>query len=311
MVCCLDPEDPTRARLCLVATRTVGAAKRIDGEHVLYRYLQSELLQSDIWLFQMLTARLIVGLGVWLSPAIYAEFPFLRFYAVRDPDARGNKAKGIPDQWGSPNKDGLFRDDNSLIKQMPYSLPIEGPQNRLYDGARLRKGFVASHAWRQLKDGQGLAARQRLTYSFVPNLVWLPREVSKLTDREGSFVQGYIQAISMKLYRSVPIRSELRSFVDNAWALLPEPVGIPIEGLPAASELNTFSMTEDALRRWVRDLDRVVDALQRAKERRQPTGKIVASRYGVGLSAVSKGRLGRLAEELADYRQAVGQDRNP
>lgn len=45
-----------------MAPRRGQGANRVDGEHVLYRYLQSELLQSDIWLFQMLTARLIVGL---------------------------------------------------------------------------------------------------------------------------------------------------------------------------------------------------------------------------------------------------------
>jgi hypothetical protein len=36
----------------------------------------------------------------------------------------------------------------------------------------------------------GLAARNRLAYSFVPNIVRLPREVSKLPDRDGAFVQG-------------------------------------------------------------------------------------------------------------------------
>ena len=43
-----------------------------------------------------------------------------------------------------------------------------------------------------------------LAYSFVPNLVWLPSEVAKLTDRQDSFVQRYVQAISTRLYRDYP-----------------------------------------------------------------------------------------------------------
>src|SRR5436190_22092587 len=90
--------------------------RTIDGNHVLYRYLQGELLRSDVWLFQMLAARLVTGLGIWLAPGVYARYPLLRPYAVRDPESRGNARRGIPDQWGSPDSAGLFRDDNSLVK---------------------------------------------------------------------------------------------------------------------------------------------------------------------------------------------------
>ena len=282
-----------------------GPTDRLDGGRVLYGYLQHELLRTDVWLFQMLTARLIVGLGVWLGPEIYAHQPLLRPYAVRDPEARGNRSRGVPDQWGSPNEEGLFRDDNSLIKRLPYSLPVRAPRNRRYDGARLHRGFVASHVWRTLRNEAGLASRNRLTYSFVPNLVWLPREISMLTDREGSFVQEYIQALSLKLYRSVPISDALRPMVEEAWSLLPEPRAIPPEGIPSAEELNTFIPNQRIFRTWVRDLERVIEALRTLREGRRLSGKVAARRYGLGLSEKSRKTLEMLESTLADYRAAL------
>ena len=205
---------------------------KINGNQVLYRYLQGQLLESDVWLFQMLTARLVLALGIWFHPDIYAQFPFLRRFAVRDPHARGNARLGIPDQWGSPDSKGLFRDDNSLIKGMPKALEIQAPLNHHYNGRTIGQGFVASHVWRTLVPSETLGARHPLTYSFVPNLVWLPSEVSKLTDREGSFVQQYVQAISWKIYRNEPVVEKMQALVAAAWDLLPEPIAIPERGTP-------------------------------------------------------------------------------
>ncbi len=88
-------------------------ARPIEGSTILYHYLQKDLLNNDIWLFQMLVARLIVALGIWLSPEIYSRLPIVLPFAARDPHARGNVLKRIPDQWGSAAPSGLFRDDNS------------------------------------------------------------------------------------------------------------------------------------------------------------------------------------------------------
>ena len=43
--------------------------RQLDAARLFYHYLQKELLQNDIWLFQMLTARLVAALGIWLDPA--------------------------------------------------------------------------------------------------------------------------------------------------------------------------------------------------------------------------------------------------
>jgi hypothetical protein len=279
--------------------------RTVDGNHVLYRYLQGELLRSDVWLFQMLAARLVSGLGIWLAPDIYSRYPLLRPYAVRDPESRGNARRGIPDQWGSPDTSGLFRDDNSLVKRMPFSLQIEAPRNSIYDGARVSQGYVASHVWRQLSGSAVLASRNKLTYSFVPNLVWLPREVSKLTDREGSFVQGFIQALAISIYRDVPVQSQMRPIVEEAWELLPAPIGIPPEGLPSPDELNYFIPTDAIYSRWLADLEKVIEALRLARERRPIRQKVIATRYGAGLSGVSRQALSRLEGRLNRYERAV------
>ena len=146
-----------------------------------------------------------MSLGIWFHPEIYSRLPTSVPFAVRDPLSRGSKAKGLLDEWGAPNAEGYFRDDNTLVKNLPKSLRISS-SSRLYDGRRMRSGFVASHLWRELSAG-GLASRHPLTYSFVPNVVWLPSEVAKLTDREASFVQSFTQALAQDLSRS-PRRPE-------------------------------------------------------------------------------------------------------
>ena len=147
------------------------------------------------------------GSGCVASPGhLYASSHRHSLCRTRPAD-RGSKSKGIPDQWGSPNAQGFFRDDNSLVKELPGSLTVTS-SSQLYKGRRLGNGFVASHLWRELSIG-GLASRHPLTYSFVPNLVWLPSEVAALTDREASFVQSYTQAISIKVYRHLPLGSSL------------------------------------------------------------------------------------------------------
>jgi hypothetical protein len=73
---------------------------RLDAHRLFYHYLQKDLLESDVWLFQMLTARLVVALGVWLHPDIYLRLPISVPFAVRDPHSRKNTAQGRPESWG-------------------------------------------------------------------------------------------------------------------------------------------------------------------------------------------------------------------
>jgi hypothetical protein len=282
------------------------AKSAVDGHHLLYHFLQKELQRSDYWLFQMVVARLVASLGIWLSPDTYRELPILLPFAVRDSNARGNRRLGVPDQWGSPNSEGYFRDDNSLIKGLPRSLRIDS-QSALYNGQSMGRGFVASHVWRELKPnshGAGLASRHPLTYSFVPNLVWLPSQVAKLTDREGSFAQQYLQAISVSLYRHISVDVPLQRFVDDAWDLLPEPL-IPELGVPSPERLSFYHHDEGFVDRRRKTISSVLAALDFAARGEPTQGKVVSSRYSKGLNALPPGRAGPLATYLRDYIAAI------
>jgi hypothetical protein len=278
--------------------------RAIDGDNVLYHYLQKDLLVTDIWLFQMLLARLIVSLGIWMSPRVYQRMPLLVPFAVRDPSCRGNPEKGLPDQWGAPNADGVFRDDNSLVKNIPKSLVIVSEKNGYYANGTIAKGFVASHVWRQLQSAT-LASRERWTYSFVPNLVWLPTQVSKLSDREGSFVQTYLQAVSVKIYRDTPVAAPIRPIVESAWQRLPLPVGIPQQGLPDVANLNFFEPETSWFDRRIKTVRSVVEGLELVTSGQAQAQKIFSSRYTAGLPSVAPAKVQILLQLLAEYLAAV------
>ena len=42
----------------------MAQAAPIDGKRLFYHYLQKDLQENDVWLFQMFTARLVVALHV-------------------------------------------------------------------------------------------------------------------------------------------------------------------------------------------------------------------------------------------------------
>lgn len=208
---------------------------------------------------------------------------------------------GRPEAWGSPNSEGYFRDDNSLIKGIPTALAIESRFSG-YKGARMGNGFVASHVWRKTTDG-GSAPRNPLSNSFVPDLVWLPAQVAKLSDREGSFVQTYLQAISKKIYRRAAVSIHHESIVMEAWALLPDPSGIPLQGLPRIEDLNFFECSEDFLISRLRSIRKVHQLIASAS--RGDKGPKVSKRYNEGLILMTAGQLDPLNEFLSDYLRGL------
>ena len=163
----------------------------VDGNNILYHYLQKDLYESDVWLFQMLSAKLVASLGIWFHPETYQQLPIILPFVVRDPSCRKRK-ENETEAWGSPNDMGYLRDDNSLVKSLPKSLQIISPKQFLYQEKKIGNGFVASHVWRKINNSvvdADLASRDPLLNTFIPNLVWLPAQVSKLSDREGDFTQ--------------------------------------------------------------------------------------------------------------------------
>jgi len=164
--------------------------------------------------------RLLIDLSIWIPPSFCKKLPIILPYVVRDPSCRVKRETG-EDEWGSANEHGFLRDDNTLIKGLVRSFDIRSPTVRSYDGFRLGRGFVASHIWRnvRIKGTHMISSRHHKLNSFVPNLAWLPIQISKLTDREGSLPQRLLQAISHKIYREISLPREIL----NLWEYLPFP----------------------------------------------------------------------------------------
>jgi len=172
--------------------------------------------------------------------------------------------------------------------------------NALYQGKRLGNGFVASHVWRSAETG-GRAAKEGWTNTFIPNLVWLPSQLAKLTDREGSFTQGFLQALSYKLYREAHVPAALRPVVEGAWQQLPRPENIP--DLPSTEALAFFQETD-------RFIDRRIAIIRRARNGMATlAGPELAllrpSRYANGLAQSRRETTELLCHRLSLYLEAV------
>lgn len=278
------------------------AKKTVDGSNVLYHYLQKSLQDEDVWLFQMLVAKLITKLGVWFPPSDYAVLPISLPYVVRDATCRGGA--GVADQWTSPDASGYVRDDNSLVKNLVKTWPVRSEHFSEYDGCRLGNGFIAAHAWRDTIDG-GSAARRASTNSFWPNLLWLPSNVAKLTDRPGSFAQTYVQAISQKLYRNVEVHETVRPFVDDCWALLPEVAEFPEQAIPSVRDLNFFEVPMTFFTKRLEAIKTASQGLRCVEEGRPVEGKVLHTRYTEGLPQVAPSAAKKLRLHLDKYSVAV------
>ena len=252
----------------------------VHGDDLLYRFF-NDLFLEDSELAAQLPVRMLASMGIWLPLEIYYDWPIMLPWVVRDATCRGNKKRQIPDQWGAPDERGFLRDDNSLIKALPRSLSVRTPIGGRLNGARMGTEFVAAHVWRVV-DHVNLASRHPLLNSFVPNLVWLPSQVSKLSDREGGPVQLALQSMSWQIYRHAPVAPHLAEIVEEAWTLVPEPKP-SVDELP---DLNWFESTDRFHSTRRARLDSVVDALRRLAQEQPLEEKVITTRYGVGLPHV-------------------------
>ena len=254
--------------------------KVVHGDDLLYRFFQS-LFDDRADLAPAVLSRMYSTMGIWFPLELYYHFPILLPWVVRDPSCRGNKKKGLPEEWGSPDREGYLRDDNSLVKALTRSLVIDGTGMPHLHGARMGTEFVASHVWR-LVHHEKLASRHPLLNSFVPNLVWLPSQVSKLTDREGAVMQRALQGLAWTIFRNAPVEPHLREVVEEAWKLVPEPAE-PVADLPP---LNTFVISEQYLLTRRARLRTVISALDLIEQGQPLTPGLVTSRYAEGLPQV-------------------------
>lgn len=254
----------------------MGKNKRVDADNIIYHYIQNVLIadESNSSFVKELISNLIIGLSIWIDPKIYEKLPVAAPFVIRDPSCRKDK-KTNQDQWGYADENGFFRDDNSIIKGIVKSLKISSVNKALYKECKPGTGYIACHIWRNLENQEILASRYYKTNSFIPNLVWIPKQIAQLTDREGSFAQQLIQTISYKLYKDSPCEKD----VDDIWSELNNPKLELPDGF-TIENLNIFSYDEKWLRRRTDSLIKEVKAILSHLEQGTPlTQKIKSTSY--------------------------------
>lgn len=255
--------------------------------------------------------RLIDALGVWFPVEYYRSLPVVYPYIVRDPLCRQNRRNSRPEMYCSPNEQGFMRADNTPVKQLVEGREVQSPL-RWFNGT-MRRGFVASHAWRipaDFEQNQILASRDPWLNTFVPNLCWLPSALSKLTDEEGSFAQHYLQLVARSTYEHVVFRNEyLQAFVNRLWERFPPPELRDIQ-VPALEYRAQFRMRENDVADRIRDLEAVVSGVRDALEGDIHDRTIIHHRYTVRnlVRMARPERLRELHNDLSNYLALLNGD---
>jgi hypothetical protein len=204
--------------------------------------------------------RLLLATGVWMPLEVYTQWPVLYPWVVRD-NQLANHEKGIAHPIS-----GLQRNDNGPIGRLKNGLPVSwataGSAFHLKPLKRGQQQWWQSHVW------EGMTTNP-LTNSFVPNLVWLPEAVGRLTDPDATgakstLFQEEIKAIAWSLYRHAPVVEPLRETVERIWRTIPEPQATGLE--PDEVDLvNWFKPTASFLAQRTKQHDQIwkaVNALQ-------------------------------------------------
>jgi len=172
---------------------------------------------------------LALRFAIWPSISTYHDTPWLAPFAIwririrLEPNAPGSKR----DLWGLPTADGYFTDDNSLIKSLALRRPLL-PEKNPYGKSVISRGLVCCHIWSG-------TTTSPLLFSFVPNLVWLPKSLATFSDAHSNAephpIHNALKMVSTERYGLVHTNSR----VARAWQLL-DP--------PTPQFLNHFEATE-------------------------------------------------------------------
>lgn len=168
-----------------------------------------------------IAVELAIRFAIWVPTATHAVTPWLAPYAIRkirlrvEPHAPGE----VRDLWGAPTSEGYFTDDNSLIKPTVLRRRLTQAAIGPYTGSPVSKGLVCCHVWAG-------TTTNPLLFSFIPNLVWLPADLARLSDAHSTAtphpLHDVLKELSQERYRSVVTSADPRR-VEAAWNLLPAP----------------------------------------------------------------------------------------
>ncbi len=273
----------------------------INGDNILYHYIQKHLLnEPDI--ATELIEKLVMDLSIWLPVTLYEELPIILPYVVRDPTCR-KRGRDQKEEWGSADEFGFFRDDNSLIKGIPRSFQIHGGKIRQYRNKKLGTGFTSCHIWRviEFEGSEIISNRHHLFNSFIPNIVWLPRQIAKLTDRDGSIAQRVLQAMSYKYYRDVTMPDDIESL----WEYLLCPSEYRTLELDT-DKMNFFKITDEWILKRKSKLNNEISRILTIGEQYVPSmGKVKCRRYLPTLSTIPIENRRKLTSHLKNYEEIL------
>lgn len=143
-----------------------------------------------------------------------------------------------------------------------------------------------------------ISSRHYMLNSFVPNLVWLPVQISKLTDRQLSLAQRLLQAISHKIYEEISMPSAISSL----WKSLPCPKELKDLNLDLA-RINYFAVPDEWLKKRISGLISEIDAiLSVGKIGRSKSYKVKSRRYLLTLERIPIEQRLELNEWLNEYK---------
>ena len=278
----------------------MSQSKRINGQNVLYHYIQKNLVRNDSDLSKELLKRFLLDMSIWIPPSFYRRLPIILPYVVRDSSCRERPIG--EDQWGMADKSGFLRDDNSLIKGIPRSFIVESSQVEYYDGIKMGNGFVASHIWGKImiNSNQYFSSRLPELNSFIPNLTWLPVQLSKLTDREDSFAQRFLQAVSYKIYNKIAMPES----ISKIWNNLPFPSEFKNLDIDI-SKITFFKVPEEWLEKHIDNLIYEIDLIRSATKNNSTNAKIKCHRYLPSLVQLSAKERAGLNKWLSDYKSII------
>ena len=295
--------------------RATATVDRVHSDNFDYYYLKY-LKESNDKQFEQETSTRIIEQSIWFPPTAYSVLPIAVPYAYRDRGCRSIKRSDGTDMWGCPNSAGYVRDDNSLIKGLVKQLDIDSPPSSFgeiaYKGRRLGRGFVAAHIWPR-------TTHLAQTNSFWPNLVWLPKGLALLSDHETSFVQPFLQDVSMRIYGQISTCSQ--GTVAKSWWILLSRFHSASKSISdrvnevALDELNYFRVSSRFLNsrlNKIRSVSQALECIARGKPVPHEYGKIVTSKYtrelqqqSDPLCVVAPDKANKLHKSLRSYASSI------
>lgn len=250
-----------------------------------------------------LLKHLLIDLSIWIPTNFYCRLPVILPYVVRDNSCRIKQQSG-QDEWGAANSSGFLRDDNTLLKGIVRSFAIKSQKISVYNGKKLGTGFVASHIWGKITIDNTLmiSSRHHTLNSFVPNLVWLPVQISKLTDRDGSYAQKILQALSYAIYKKINMPED----ISRIWGAIPYPEDF--EGFDIdATKINYFIVPDSWLRKRINGLIEEIDYIVSIdKIDNEKRFKVKSRRYLPTLKQTPIEQRREMNEWLSRYRLWLG-----